>query len=237
MTNGSNDTGDTSDITWLDGDVPVSQVFDDPFYSKRDGRAEVGHVFLGGNDLPARWVGVEAFAIAELGFGTGLNFVETWRQWTDVRQPGQKLKYTSFERFPMTASEMKRALAPWPDIQPYAIQLSHHWSQRTSAVGPWSIDSQTEFHVIIGDVNTTLPAWDGIADAWFLDGFSPAKNADMWSSELMQEVAAHTNDMGTFATYTAAGWVRRNLEQAGFSVTKRPGHAGKRDMSCGVLAK
>ncbi|MEL7049872.1 MAG: tRNA (5-methylaminomethyl-2-thiouridine)(34)-methyltransferase MnmD [Pseudomonadota bacterium] len=225
----------SGDITWLDGDVPLSQAFDDPFYSKRDGRAEVEHVFLAGNGLPARWVGVEKFCIAELGFGTGLNFVETWRHWCTLRQSGQTLTYVSFEKFAMTAQQMQRALAPWPELQKQATRLVDVWAARKQDPGPWEMDEQTHLLVIPGDAQDTIKRFDAKADAWFLDGFSPAKNAEMWSAELMKEVAKHTKQDGTFATYTAAGWVRRNLVDAGFEVTKRPGHAGKRDMSVGTL--
>ncbi|MEO1205005.1 MAG: tRNA (5-methylaminomethyl-2-thiouridine)(34)-methyltransferase MnmD [Pseudomonadota bacterium] len=227
----------SSDLTWLDGDVPLSQAFDDPFFSRRDGCAEVSHVFLSGNKLPARFTGRDRFQIAELGFGTGLNFVETWRQWMDIRQPGQRLNFVSFERYPLSASDMTRALKAWPDLEELTARLVQVWAARNMAPGPWQMDDQTHLHVIIGDANETLPTWNGTADAWFLDGFSPAKNPDLWSADVMRAVADHTADEGTCATYSAAGWVRRNLEAAGFAVTKQRGHAGKRDMTVGIKTK
>lgn len=89
--------------------------------------------------------------------------------------------------------------------------------------------------MIIGDARHTLPAWDGVADAWFLDGFAPARNPELWEAPLLAQVAAHTAPGGTFATYTAAGAVRRALDAAGFDVARVPGYGRKRHMSRGTL--
>ena len=98
------------------------------------------------------------------------------------------------------------------------------------------IDGQTGLTVVVGDALDGVRRWNGAADGWYLDGFAPSKNPDMWSAELMQAVAGRTKPGGTFASYTAAGWVRRNLQAAGFAVEKCPGHAGKREMIRGVKA-
>ena len=87
--------------------------------------------------------------------------------------------------------------------------------------------------MIVGDARDTLPAWQGRADAWFLDGFSPAKNPELWGADLLAQVAAHTAPGGSFATYTAAGHVRRALQAAGFQVERQPGHGRKRHMTAG----
>lgn len=224
-------------LTWGEGEVPVSERFADAFYSRSDGRAEAEHVFLGGNDLPRRFSGRNQFTIAELGFGTGLNFVETWRQWIEARQPGQRLTFVSFEGFPMDAEDMARALARWPEISPLASRLVEAWGETERAEGSvcrFSFDEQTELCVSIGAADRTLPRWEGFADAWYLDGFAPSRNADMWGGELMREVFLRTAPGGSFATYSAAGWVRRNLLAAGFAVEKCRGFAGKREMMRGV---
>ncbi|MBU2580200.1 MAG: tRNA (5-methylaminomethyl-2-thiouridine)(34)-methyltransferase MnmD [Alphaproteobacteria bacterium] len=224
-------------LTWEEGEVPVSERFADTFYSRSDGRAEAAHVFLGGNELPSRLSQNSNFMIAELGFGTGLNFLETWRGWSDVRRPGQMLRFVSFEAFPIDADDMQRALLRWPELTFLSSRLVDRWrqdgKQDGSACG-WLMDQQTELCVHFGDAGQQLPSWAGRADAWFLDGFAPSRNADMWSPGLMAEVFSHTLPGGSFATYTAAGWVRRNLIAAGFAVEKRPGFAGKREMMRGV---
>lgn len=222
------------DLVWQDADLPMSRAFDDPFYSRRDGRAEVEHVFLGGNDLPQRWTDTQRFHIAELGFGTGLNAVETWRVWIETRRPGQHLTFTSFERFPLAAEDTLRALKPWSDLTDLTAQMAALWRETEALpVRGGDLDDQTRLQVIIGEAESSVMHWDGAADAWFLDGFAPAKNPDMWSTALMQAVFGHTRPGGSFATYTAAGWVRRNLQAAGFTVEKRKGHGGKREMACG----
>lgn len=214
-------------------DMPYSTVFGDHYYSRADGRAECDHVFLKGNDLPARWSETDPFTIAELGFGTGLNFVETWRQWQTHRPSGGRLSFVSFECFPLSAPQMAKALSVWSDLTPFAQALTGAWPEQPEKRLSLEFDDGVTLELYIGDVNRTLPHWTGSADAWFLDGFAPARNGQMWSDILMRTVFDHTATGGTFATYTAAGWVRRNLANAGFDVHKVPGFAGKRDMTRG----
>ncbi len=211
-------------LDWRDGIIPVSQQFDDPYFSLAGGLDETAHVFLAGNDLPSRFGG--AFRIAETGFGTGLNFLAAWRSFEAAGRPGT-LHFTSFEGFPMSAREMGQALSAFPDLAPWADQLVRAVAQRLGRhdFGPVTLE------VILGDVRQTLPAWDGRADAWFLDGFSPAKNPEMWGAGLMAAVARHTAPGGTAATYTAAGHVRRALANAGFDVVRAPGYGTKRHMT------
>lgn len=215
-------------LQWRDGEVPVSTRFDDPYFSLSGGLAETRHVFLDGNDLPARFR--DGFHVAELGFGTGLNLFATLQAWR-VACPGKRLCYTSFEAFPMTAAEMRRALAAFPEVLPTAEPVLAAWAE-----GARRIDlGDLCLTVLLGDARESLPAWRGRADAWYLDGFSPAKNPELWAEDLLAEVAAHTAAGGSFATYTAAGFVRRTLEAAGFAVTRAPGFGRKRHMSRGVL--
>ncbi|WP_299347698.1 tRNA (5-methylaminomethyl-2-thiouridine)(34)-methyltransferase MnmD [uncultured Maritalea sp.] len=226
--------GKDNNVEWHENDMPFSREFGDHFYSRNDGRLECDHVFLRGNSVQDRWANAEHFSIGELGFGTGLNLLETWRQWIELRQPHQQLTFTSFELYPMGSAEILRAITPWPMLTKLCEKLVANWSE-ISRGKTVEIDTQTTFQLMIGDVRQTLPSWENKADAWFLDGFAPAKNPQMWEAELMQSLATKTQTKGTFATYTVAGWVRRNLQAAGFEVEKCPGHAGKRQMMRGVL--
>jgi tRNA U34 5-methylaminomethyl-2-thiouridine-forming methyltransferase MnmC len=212
-------------VRFRDDGVPVSARFDDPYFSLAGGLEETRHVFLAGNGLPARLTG--GFGIAETGFGTGLNLLALALAWTG---PG-RIAFTSFEMFPMPAADMARAHAAFPETASMSADLLAHWAagRRRFALG--CIDVA----VIEGDARDTLPAWDGQADAWFLDGFSPAKNPELWHPGLMAEIARHTAPGGTFATYTAAGFVRRGLQAAGFQVSRVPGYGTKRHMSLGRL--
>ena len=224
-------TGQSAKLSWREGGVPVSTRFDDPYFSVADGLAETRHVFLDGNDLPARFA--PGFHVAELGFGTGLNALAAWALWRDfAAETGETgpLRFTSFEAFPMTGADMARALAAFPALNNLAAPFISAWE-----AGPKIRLDGLELDVIAGDVRQTLPDWQGTAEAWFLDGFSPAKNPEMWGADLMAEVARHTARGGTFATYSAAGFVRRGLQDAGFEVTRVPGFRGKRHMSIGRL--
>lgn len=209
-------------IEWH-GPVPVSLRFDDPFFSTEGGLAETQHVFLAGNDLPERFR--DGFHIAELGFGTGLNFLAALQAFRQCGVQG-RLQFTSFEAFPMGRADSATALAAHPGLPTEVVidaSLPHH-------SGP-----DFTLEIVHGDVRETLPAWQGRADAWFLDGFAPAKNPEMWGADLLAEVARHTAPGGTFATYTAVGEVRRTLAAVGFAVARVPGYGRKRHMTRGVL--
>ena len=216
-------------LSWRDGRTPVSEIFQDPYYALTDGAAEARHVFLAGNDLPGRFR--EGFHIAELGFGTALNALVAWEAWAKAGLAGS-LRFTSFEAFPMPPADMARALAAWPALAERAAPLLAALERGETQVGLPGL----ELEVIIGDARATVPAWHGAADAWFLDGFSPARNPELWEPALMAAVAAHAAPGGTFATYSAAGAVRRALAGAGFAVERAPGFGDKRHMSRGRLA-
>lgn len=219
-------TDQRANIDWQTSGVPVSSQFDDPYYSLENGMAETQHVFLAGNDLPARFA--DGFHIAELGFGTGLNFLVTLKAWRDAKVAG-RFQFTSFEAFPMAYADLQRALTAFEGL-PTDIFEEENGRLARQIAGP-----DFELNIIEGDARETLPRWAGAANAWYLDGFSPAKNPELWGDDLMAAVGAHTAKGGTFATYTAAGFVRRALENAGFELERVPGFGRKRHMTRGVL--
>lgn len=206
-------------LDWTGG-VPVSIRFDDPYFSLGGGLAETRHVFLDGNDLPARLRA--GFHVAELGFGTGLNCLALAQV---ARVP---VVMTSFEAWPMCVAQLEQAHAAFPELADLSARLCAGWGGQVVRVG------QVELRLVLGDVAQTLPEWPGRADAWFLDGFSPARNPEMWGHDIMAHVGRCTAPGGSFATYTAAGAVRRALTDAGFRVERRPGFGRKRHMSRGV---
>ncbi|MGZ9809481.1 tRNA (5-methylaminomethyl-2-thiouridine)(34)-methyltransferase MnmD [Pseudoroseicyclus sp. H15] len=219
--------GQQAGVGWTNG-VPVSERFDDPYFSMADGAAETAHVFLAGNGLPGRFT--DGFSIAELGFGTGLNFLVTLAAWRASGTTGG-FSYVSFEAFPLSPGDLAQAHAAFPALAAEAEALRNAMARGPA---PWHI-GPAFLTVIEGDARETLPRWGGRADAWFLDGFSPAKNPELWEQALLAQVARHTAPGGTFATYTAAGHVRRALAEAGFAVTRQSGYGRKRHMSVGHL--
>lgn len=215
-----------ANLDWRDEVIPVSRQFDDPYFSLDNGLAETRHVFVDGNDLRTRLQ--DGFHIAELGFGTGLNMLATALLWAEMGAQGT-VHFTSFEAFPMQAPEIERALRAFPEAQAIAAPYLDRW-----ASGAREFDfAGLHVTVVIGDARDTLPALNLKADAWFLDGFSPAKNPELWSPELMAAVGTATAPNGTCATYTAAGHVRRSLTDAGFEITRIPGFGRKRHMTVG----
>ena len=214
------DASSIAAVAWRDG-TPVSTRFGDPYYALGSAVAEVRHVYLAGNGLPERLR--DGFHVAELGFGTGLNALVVAAAWTG---PG-RLRWTAFEAYPMARADMARALAAFPAID--ASPLLEAWPATRIALPGMDVT------IVPGDARATVPAWDGRADAWCLDGFAPARNPEMWEPDLLAAVARRTAPGGTFATYTAAGHVRRSLAEAGFAVERAAGHGRKRHMTRGVL--
>lgn len=211
-------------LTWRDEKIPVSERFDDPYFSLENGLAETGYVFLAGNALPARFS--DGFHIAELGFGSGLNLLAALQLWRESGQQG-KLRFTSFEAFPMQPEEMLKAQAAFPEIEALSAELAPHWQRGETA---FETDDLI-FTLTLGDARKTVSNMAQKADAWFLDGFAPAKNPELWEPRLMQAVFAQTAPQGTVATYTAAGAVRRALGAAGFDVERIKGFGRKRHMT------
>ena len=212
-------------LDWTDG-VPIARAFDDPYFSFANGLEETRHVFLRGNGLPARFEA--GFHIAELGFGTGLNLLAAWDLWWKAGMEGP-LRFTSFELFPMPLEDMTRAHAAFPELAGLSAELLSGMTEDGYEGGSLAL------RIVTGDARETVPAWEGQADAWFLDGFSPAKNPELWEPSLLAEVARHTSAGGTAATYSAAGAVRRALADAGFDVERVQGFGRKRHMTVARL--
>lgn len=215
------------DLDWSPEGTPLSRRFADPYFSRAGGLDESRHVFLAGNDLPARFR--DGFHIAELGLGTGLNLLATLAAWRGAGVAGT-LHYTAFELAPLSPDDMRRALAPFPEVAADAGALA---AAMAAGPGPHDLPGNLRFTLVTGDARETLPAWDGVADAWYLDGFAPARNPELWGAGLLAQVAAHMAADGTLATYTAAGHVRRALAEAGITVSRAPGFGRKRHMTRG----
>lgn len=230
---------ESPELDWLDGDVPRAEGFDDTYFSRAGGLEETRHVFLAGNGLPDRWQGREAFTIAEFGFGTGLNFLTTLKALNAQPQPPH-LTFISFELYPMTRDQLSRALGAFPELAEEAQALLTQWDPKLGWM-KLSFDN-ADLLLGIGDAREMIAGLAGSSpngpgpqaiDAWYLDGFSPAKNPELWEVDLLKAAFTITANGGTFATYTSAGWVRRNLQGAGFSLQKQKGFAGKREMVVG----
>lgn len=221
-------------LDW-EGSVPRSRHFDDVYYSRHNGLAESRHVFLAGNHLPERWQHRRSFTIAELGFGTGLNFLSTWQAWRTSRSSGAQLYFISLERYPLDRPILAQAHQCWPELATLAAQLRACWPTPEAGYHIRHLDDQVCLLLLFGDARELLPRLEAQADAWYLDGFSPARNPELWEANLLQQVAQHTAPGGTVATYSAAGQVRRNLMAAGFQMQRIQGFAGKREMLTGQL--
>ena len=218
------------ELYWKQDGTPVDQRIDDVYYSIEDGLAESRAVFLAGCGLPEGWKDRTQTTIAELGFGTGLNFLATWQSWQQTRTDLGWLNFVSFEGYPLEREDVEKAMRPWPELQPLAEKLCARWPTRAQGVRQitWP-EERLSLTLHIGLIEATLPQALFQADAWFLDGFSPAKNQAMWDEALWPLIAARSVPGTRAATFTVAGAVRRGLTDSGFVVEKRPGHGRKRE--------
>ena len=216
-------------LVWRNNRIPIAQKFDDPYYSLDNGLEEVRHVFLNSNKLAQRLQ--DGFKIAELGFGTGLNFLSTLWQWRLKKQKG-KLSYTSFDAFPMKPEDMVKAQSEFAELSSIRHEFSSLWSELLEKGE--LIGSDYKLELILGDARRTIMNIDIKADCWFLDGFSPAKNPELWEKGLLNDVFRCTANKGTLSTYSAAGVVRRNLSSAGFEVKRISGFGRKRHMTLAI---
>ena len=230
------------DIRWSDG-TPVSSQFDDVYFSRDGGITESSYVFLQGNGLPERWMraagevgalpSLTSFTIAELGFGTGLNFLVTWRAFLQTTDDQQQLHYIAIEQFPLTHDMLAQALALQPELAPFAAQLIAAYPLRLPGLHRIHLGRVT-LTLCFGEASAMLGELDAAINAWFLDGFSPAKNPTMWSDAVMAKIARLSVPDTTFATFTVARAVREGFTAHGFAWQKKPGFGHKREMLVGV---
>ena len=219
------------DLNWKPDGTPVASAFDDVYFSLSDGLEETRNVFLKACGLPERWVDTRHFTVAELGFGSGLNFLGLLDAWqSSEKRSDAWLHFVSVEKYLMSGEDAARVLNRWPDLSDLSSLLLKRWPILTRGVQRIDFpEIRASLTLYIGDVSAWLMTHDFKADAWFLDGFAPAKNDQMWSPELYPLIAQHSAPGCLIGTYTVAGSVRRGLADAGFEVSKQPGFGRKRE--------
>ena len=227
-------------LDWNEQGLPLSRQFDDVYFSREDGLGETRHVFIDGNDLSERFAALPAggrLVIGETGFGTGTSFLCAWQLFEQLAPGDAQLHFVSVEKYPLSAHDLHRALALWPELAPWSGQLLeqyvviHPGFQRLLLAG-----GRVVLTLLIGDAHDLLPQLDAQVDAWFLDGFAPAKNPQMWTADIFAQLARLSAPGASLATFTSMGDVRRALIAAGFALRKRPGHGKKWEFLCGHYA-
>ena len=214
--------------------APRSEQFDDVYFFAKDGLAETRHVFLDGNGLPGAWQDKSHFVIAETGFGTGLSFLAAWQLFEETARSDQSLEFISFELFPLSASQIEEYLSVWAEeFKTILPVLVKGYPSDLSGEHVIKVTERVTLRLFFGDVNDDLPRLDVPVDCWFLDGFKPASNPEMWSDIVFENVGRLTNINGSFATFTSAGVVKRGLRAAGFGVKRISGFGYKRHMLVG----
>ncbi|WP_445398103.1 bifunctional tRNA (5-methylaminomethyl-2-thiouridine)(34)-methyltransferase MnmD/FAD-dependent 5-carboxymethylaminomethyl-2-thiouridine(34) oxidoreductase MnmC [Zobellella sp. An-6] len=234
----------TARLDWNDQGTPVAAAFDDVYFSNDNGLAETRYVFLGQNGLPQRFVDHDRalFVVAETGFGTGLNFLATWQAFIDYRRQhpqgnARRLHFISVEKYPLSHADLRQALSQWPELSTLSEHLLAEYPLAVGGCHRLWLAEDVCLDLWLGDVAELLPQMEagllGTVDAWYLDGFAPSKNPEMWTPELFRELARLARNGATLATFTAAGFVRRGLQEAGFEVARVKGFGRKREMLAG----
>jgi tRNA 5-methylaminomethyl-2-thiouridine biosynthesis bifunctional protein len=233
------------ELQWSEDGAPFSQQFDDIYFSRADGLLETEYVFLAQNHLEQRWRALDPqrpglFVIGETGFGTGLNFFSAWRLWRSCAPKSWRLHFVSVEKFPLEHGQLATALRQWPELEELSTQLLARYPARVPGLHRVCFDDGTVLQLLFGDADAGLATLhdsaapslaNGFAvDAWFLDGFAPAKNPLMWSDALFAQIGRLSRPGTTFATFTVAGIVKRGLQAAGFRIEKFVGFGSKRQM-------
>ena len=221
-------------LSWTSEGNPISQQFNDVYFSHEHGIEESHYVFLKHNQLPQRFLTANrSFTIAETGFGTGLNFLNTSHAFLQQAPAHLKLHFISFEKFPLSVAQLQQAHQNWAELAPLTHELQANIPSCQQGTHRLTMaNGQIILDLWYGDVNETITqvSKNTQVDAWFLDGFAPAKNPEMWQTNLFQAMATLSKPSTTVATFTAAGFVRRGLIDAGFSMQKVKGFRHKRDM-------
>ncbi|WP_219263817.1 bifunctional tRNA (5-methylaminomethyl-2-thiouridine)(34)-methyltransferase MnmD/FAD-dependent 5-carboxymethylaminomethyl-2-thiouridine(34) oxidoreductase MnmC [Aeromonas veronii] len=230
-------------LDWNEAGTPVSSDFGDVYFSNDNGLSETRYVFLQQNRLPARFShhDSDSFVIGETGFGTGLNFLATMQAFLEQAPQsgnGSRLHFISFEKYPLTRDDLRKALASWPELGHLSQDLVAQWPLPVSGCHRLHFaGSRIRLDLWFGDIKDMLPQVphraEGLVDAWYLDGFSPAKNPEMWTQDLFDGLAHLARPDCSIATFTCAGFVRRGLIAAGFAMKKVKGHGSKREMLVG----
>lgn len=225
-------------LNFGDDGVPRSSAFDDVYFDKEAGLEETRYVFLQHNHLATRWQQLQPkqrFTIAETGFGTGLNFLCAWQQFLETTEDGW-LHFVSVEKYPLDKDKLIQSLAMWPSLEHLAKQLCERYPVLCHGLHVIEFSEyRTTLTLWFGEASEGFQALNGTIDAWFLDGFAPSKNPEMWSDELFQNIQRLSHQDTTFATFTAAGIVRRGLQSHGFDVKKVKGFGHKREMMVGTF--
>jgi tRNA 5-methylaminomethyl-2-thiouridine biosynthesis bifunctional protein len=214
-------------LDWDDQGRPYSRVFDDVYFSDQSGLDETRYVFIEQNRLAERFAALPQggrLVIGETGFGTGLNFLCAWQVFEQHAAAGARLHFVSVEKYPLSPADLQRALALWPELKVFADQLLAQYVAIHQGFQRLTLDNgRVTLTLLIGDALEQLPQLDARIDAWFLDGFAPAKNPDMWTAELFAELARLADPGASISTFTSTGWVRRLLNAAGFKMKRIPG--------------
>ena len=216
-----------------------SDLYNDVYFSNSGAEAESEHVFIDGNNLKERFSTSEYFTIAEAGFGTGLNFLKTIQEWVKHFSNEKKLTYIGFEAHPLPISTLVQAHNAWPALKDFSKLFINSYTDTTTNSTIYKLNKfNITLQLIIGDINKNIDKISNQIDCWFLDGFSPAKNPQMWSDSLFSGMKKNSKPgITTFATYSCAKAVREGLSNNNFKVSKVPGFGKKKHMLTGTLDK
>ncbi|THB70634.1 MAG: hypothetical protein D6B28_08900 [Gammaproteobacteria bacterium] len=224
------------DISWKNDTTPISNEYGDVYFSADNGLLESKYVFIESNSLSSRFSTADDFHIAEAGFGTGLNFAIACKLWNSISPSDTTLFFTSFEKHPLAFADFRKAANNWKELESVYSHLLPTYSNLKPGNNIFDIPLlRTVLNIIVGDINDMIPSIPSSSiDCWFLDGFAPSVNPQMWTETVISNVTKSAKPESTLSTFTAAGNIRRALIKHGYKVSKKPGFGKKREMIFGI---
>lgn len=218
-----------AELTLREDGTPYSPRYGDVYHSVDGGPEQARAVFLAGNGLPQRWAGRSVFSVLETGFGIGLNFLVTWQAWQDDPQRCGRLHFLSIEKHPPGAEQLAACHARHPGFSALSAELRRNWPLPLPGMHRLRFaEGRVTLTLVYAEAATALERLDHGFDAFYLDGFAPDRNPEMWQEGLLKACARLAAPGATLATWCATGALREGLARAGFAVERLPGHGRKR---------
>lgn len=222
-------------ISWINN-IPFSDNFDDNYFSITDPIEEKSYVFLTQNNIPAAWSKKDRFVIGENGFGLGLNFILTCKNWLNDKNRCKELIFFSYDLYPPNIEDLYRFYENFEDLQPIVYDMLNKYQTLTDGINIFNFqNNKIKLILVIDEALNSLKLLTYKVNVWFLDGFSPSKNSEIYRDEVFNEIANKSDNGATFSTYSASGVIKRGMQKVGFYIEKTKGFGEKKDMLKGFL--
>jgi tRNA U34 5-methylaminomethyl-2-thiouridine-forming methyltransferase MnmC len=210
-------------ITTKDGSQTIlNTALGSTYHSRHGAVTESNHVFLDKGLKRVVDAGKKQISLLEMGFGTGLNALLTWKA---AKELGLLVNYHGLELYPVPENVWNSYKLP-PELGPNRIDFENvHQADWNIQVHLHDCFQLTKNHVSLNEFESKVQY-----DLIYFDAFEPETQPELWTEEVFKKLYDMMATGGVLTTYCCKGYVRRNMIAAGFVVEKVPGPPGKREM-------